>query len=55
MSLEQMALEPIKDPMDYPVHASLQARILERVAFPSSRAFFQRSDQTRSPSMQVDS
>ena len=30
----------IADPMDYTVHGILQARILERVAFPFSRGIF---------------
>ena len=37
--------------MDYTVHGILQARILERVAFPLSRG----SSQPRSPTVQVDS
>ena len=32
------------DPMNYPVHGILQARILEWVAFPSSRGSLQRRD-----------
>ena len=35
------------DPMDYPVHGILQARILEWVAFPFSRGYFQPRDQTQ--------
>ena len=35
------------DPMDYMVHGILQARILEWVAFPSSRGSSQPRDQTR--------
>ena len=35
------------DPMDYTVHGLLQARVLERVAFPFSRGSFQPRDQTR--------
>ena len=35
------------DPMDYTVHESLQARILEWVAFPFSRASSQSRDQTQ--------
>ena len=35
------------DPMDYTVHGILQARILEWVAFPFSRGFFQPRDQTQ--------
>ena len=43
------------DPMDYTVHGILQARILEWVAFPFSRGSSQSRDQTRSPTLQVDS
>ena len=39
------------DPMDYTVHGILQARILEWIAFPSSRG----SSQARSPALQADS
>ena len=39
------------DPMVYTVHGILQARILERVAFPFSRG----SSQPRSPALQADS
>ena len=35
------------DPMDYTVHGILQARILEWVAFPSSREYSQPRDQTQ--------
>ena len=35
------------DPMDYTVHGILQARILEWVAFPSSRGSSQPKDQTQ--------
>ena len=35
------------DPMDYTVHGILQARILEWVAFPSSRGSSQPRDQTQ--------
>ena len=35
------------DPMDYTVHGILQARILECVAFPFSRASSQPRDQTQ--------
>ena len=35
------------DPMDYTVHGILQARILEWVAFPFSRASSQPRDQAR--------
>ena len=35
------------DPMDYIVHGILQARILERVAFPFSRGSSQPRDRTR--------
>ena len=42
--------------MDYTVHGILQTRILERVAIPFSRgSSSQPTDQTRSPSLQVDS
>ena len=39
------------NPVDYTVHEILQARILERVAFPFSRG----SSQPRSPALQADS
>ena len=39
------------DPMGYTVYGILQARILERVAFPFSRG----SSQPRSPTLRVDS
>ena len=35
------------DPMDYTVHGTLQARILERAAFPFSRGSFQPRDRTQ--------
>ena len=35
------------DPMDYTVHGILQARMLERVAFPFSRGSSQPRDQTQ--------
>ena len=35
------------DPMDYPVHGGLQARILEWVAFPFSRGSSQPRDQAQ--------
>ena len=35
------------DPMDYKVHGILQARILEWVAFPSSRGSSQPRDRTQ--------
>ena len=35
------------DPMDYPVHGNLQAKILDWVAFPFSRGSFQSRDQTQ--------
>ena len=41
--------------MDYTVHGILQARILEWVAFPFSRGFFQPGVETRSPTLQADS
>ena len=37
------------DPMDYTVHGILQARILERIAFPFSRGSAQPKDQTQVP------
>ena len=43
------------DPMDYIVHAILQDRILEWVAFPFSRGSPQPRDWTQSPILQVDS
>ena len=46
----------ICDPMDYTVHEILQARILEWVAFPFSRASSQPRDQIQSsPTLQADS
>ena len=36
------------------VHGSLQARILEWVAIPFSRASFQPRDRTQSPALQAD-
>ena len=45
----------LPNPMDYTVHGILQARILEWVAFPFSRGSSQSRDQTRSPTLQVDS
>ena len=43
------------DPMDYTVHGILQARILERVAFPFCRGSSQPRDWTKSPALRVDS
>ena len=43
------------DPMDYTVHVILQARILEWVAFPFSRASSQPGIEPRSSALQVDS
>ena len=43
------------DPMGCTVHGVLQARTLERVAFPFSRGSSQPREQPRSPSLQVDS
>ena len=43
------------DPIDYTVQGILQARILEWVAFPFSRGFFQPEIKSRSPTLQVDS
>ena len=42
-------------PMDYTVHGILQARILEWVVFSFSNESSQLQDQTRSPTLQVDS
>ena len=42
------------DPMDYRVHGILQARILEWVAFPSSRGS-STGIEPRSPALQADS
>ena len=42
-------------PMDYTVHGILQARILEWVVFSFSSESSQLQDQTRSPTLQVDS
>ena len=39
------------NPTDYTIHGILQARILEWIAFPSSRGSFK----PRSPSLQADS
>ena len=43
------------DPMDYTVHGTLQARILECVAFPFSRGSSQPGIKPRSAALQVDS
>ena len=43
------------DPTDYTAHGILQARILEWVAVPFSRASSQPRDWTRSPELQADS
>ena len=43
------------DPTDYPVCGTLQARILEWVAFPFSRGSSQPRVEPRSPALQVDS
>ena len=43
------------DPMDYKVHEILQARILKWVAFPFSTGSSQPRDQTRSPTLHVNS
>ena len=43
------------NPMDWTVHGILQARILEWVPVPFSRGSSQPRDQTRSPTLQVDS
>ena len=43
------------NPVDYTVHGILQARILEWVAFPSSRGSSQPRIEPRSPALQVDS
>ena len=43
------------NPIDYTVHGILQARILECVAFPSSRVSSQPGIEPRSPTSQVDS
>ena len=43
------------DPMDYTVHGILQARILERVAFPFSRGSSNPGIEPRSPALQADS
>ena len=42
-------------PVDYTVHGTLQARILEWVAIPFSRGSSQPRDQTRSSALQADS
>ena len=43
------------DPTDHTVHGSLQARILQWVAFPLSRDLSNPGIQPRSPTLQVDS
>ena len=43
------------DPMDYTVHGIVQARILDRVAFPFSRGLPNLGIEPRSPALQVDS
>ena len=43
------------DPMDYTVHGILQARILERIAFPFSRGFANPRIEPRSLALQGDS
>ena len=43
------------DPVDYRIHGLLQARILERVAFPFSRDLPNPGIEPRSPALQVDS
>ena len=43
------------NPMDYTDHEILQARILERVAFPFSRGSSQPRDRTQVSALQVDS
>ena len=43
------------DPTDYTVHGTLQARILEWVAFPFSRGSSQPRIELRSPALQADS
>ena len=45
----------LRNPMDYTVHAILQARILEWVAFPFSRGSSQPGIKSRSPALQADS
>ena len=42
-------------PMDYTVHGTLQARILEWIAFPFSRGSSQPEIKPRSPALQADS
>ena len=46
MNLAQLFLT-VCDPMDYTIHVNLQARILEWIAFPSSRGSSQPRDQTQ--------
>ena len=43
------------NPMDYPVHGILQARILEWVAFPFSRGSSQCRDRTQVSALQAES
>ena len=43
------------NPMSYTVHGVLQARMLERIAFPFSRDLCNPGIEPRSPSLQADS
>ena len=47
MKVTQSYLTTLYDPMDYIVHGILQAKILEWVAFPFSRASSQAKDRTQ--------
>ena len=49
------SLATLCDPMDYTVHGILQARILERVAFPFSRDLSNPGIKPISPALQADS
>ena len=54
MKVSQLCLT-LYDPMDCTVHGTLQARILEWVAFPFSKGSSQPRMEPRSPALQVDS
>ena len=45
--LTHVRLKMARHPMDYTAHGILQARILEWVAFPFSRGYFQPMDRTQ--------
>ena len=54
MTVTQSCLT-LRDHMDYSVHGILQARILERVAFPSPGDLPNPGIEPRSPTVQADS